>query len=276
MTYSSISIAPAGGSAVRATLRGLKAFFLFWWIVPRVQYDLLDVEYQLYTFEIFHRDYRTKLAHYVTIPAIAFFTMALLAQFAPPGAPLGANGALLYAGLVSALHLGWTIRRGLWQAGAFTAFVLLAMVVPATCFYEATRVTGAPWYAPTPTLANPLLWIYVFAFLETLSHALEPIPPHVSGQDRWQSHAEFWQRGGLFRIAAVAGVPTLHTVVSLVSNLHLVPTMVLRIMFSTGYLPGREDEIRAAVAREIATGNPEIDRFPRKYALQGARAGEAP
>jgi len=262
MTDSSFSMAREDGGVGGAVVRGLKAFWLFWWIVPRVQYDLLDLEYQLYTFEIFHRDYRTKLAHYVTIPAIAFFTMVLLAQLAPAGAPLGVNGALLYACVVSALHLGWSIRRRIWAAGASTAFVLLAMVVPATCFYEVMRVPGGPFYAPTVVAANPLLWIYVFAFLETLSHALEPVPPHVSGEDRWQTHAEFWHDGGLFRIAAVAGAPTLYTIVSIVSNLHLLPTMVLRIMLSTGYLPGLEAQIRAAAEREIATGHPRIDRFP--------------
>src|SRR5690606_31723455 len=58
-----------------------RRFVYWWWIVPRVQYDFEDLDYQLYTFEIFHQDWRAKLAHYVTIPAITFFSLAFLAQF---------------------------------------------------------------------------------------------------------------------------------------------------------------------------------------------------
>lgn len=259
---SSISLAPPESGITSRVARRLKAFIRFWWVIPRVQWDLVDVEYQLYTFELFHRDVKTKLAHYVTIPSVSFFSMVFWAQFAPKQAPFGVHGGLAFAVLLSALHLAWSIRRGIWVVGAATTFVLLAMVVPATCFYEVMRVPGGPWYAPTIAAANPIMWIYLWGFLETLSHGIEPIPPHIGGEPRWQSHEEFWSKGGLWRYAAIAGAPTLHTITSLASNLHLLPTMVMRIMFSAGWLPALDAKIRAAIDREVQTPNPEIDRYP--------------
>ena len=58
----------------------LRRILYWWWVVPRTQWDFDDLDYQLYTFEVFHTDWRSKLAHDVTIPAIAFFCMVFLAS----------------------------------------------------------------------------------------------------------------------------------------------------------------------------------------------------
>jgi len=243
----------------------LKRFLLYWWVVPRVQWDFLDLMYQLYTFEIFHRDWKTKLAHYLTIPAIANFTMVFLAQWQLEGyAPFVINGALIYALVMATIHLLWAIPRQVWHAGVVTAFFLLVLWLNATCFYEVVRVPSAPWYAPTVAAANPLVWIYVFGLLETLSHTFEEIPPYVNGKERWEPRYTFLRHGGWWRIAGFVSLPTLFTIVSIVSNLHLLPTMILKIMFSVGYKPGIFKRLQNTVDAEVATGNPVIHVFPQK------------
>lgn len=61
--------------------------------------------------------------------------------------------------------------------------------------------------------------------LETLSHTFEEIPPYVNGKDRWESRYTFLHHGGWWRIAGFVSFSTLFTIVSIVSNLHLLPTM---------------------------------------------------
>ncbi len=242
----------------------LKRFFLYWWVVPRVQWDFFDLMYQLYTFEIFHQDWRTKLAHYFTIPAIAHFTMVFFAQWQLDSHAPFINGALIYALVMAIIHLLWAIPRQVWHAGVVTAFFLLVLWLNATCFYEVVKVPNAPWYAPTVAVANPLLWIYVFGLLETLSHTFEDIPPYVNGKDRWESRDTFLRHGGWWRIAGFVSFPTLFTIVSIVSNLHLLPTMILKIMFSVGYRPAIFNRVQNTVDAEVATGNPVIHVFPQK------------
>jgi hypothetical protein len=234
----------------------LANFLLFWWVVPRVQYDLDDVDYQLYTFELFHRDWRTRAIHYVTIPGIAFFVMALLADVMV--GPI--SGAIAYAAILSAIHLRWCSRRGLFALGLVTAAVLALGCVAADAY--------AQWAASRPS-AHPLVWIYALSLAETLSHAWEPIPPPANPERRWLRLAEFVRRGGPSRWALLASVPTLHTIVSFVSNVHLVPTVVAQVMFAAGYRRDLVDRVRATLDAELAQGAPNIRIFPGR---NGARA----
>lgn len=240
-----------------------RRFVHWWWIVPRVQYDLADLDYQLYTFEIFHQDWRAKLAHYVTIPAIAFFSLAFLAQFHPTGAPL-LNAAMAYVALLGLIHLRWCWRTKQLRLWAVTMATFAAMAVLATSWFAARAIPDAPWYAPTRLAANPLLWIYVFGLIETLSHVFEPVPPYATGCDRFMEMREFWREGGAYRIAGVIALPTLYTVTSLVSNIHLMPTFVLRVLASAGLERAYVREIEELAAAQWSSRQPTIDRVPER------------
>lgn len=241
----------------------LRRFLYWWWIVPRVQYDFDDLDYQLYTFEVFHQDWRAKLAHYVTIPAIAFFSFAFLAQFHLAGAPLG-SAAMVYLGALALLHLRWCVRVKQLRLWAVTVATLAAMAVLATAWFQVRAIPGGPWYAPTRLAANPLLWIYVFALIETMSHMFEPVPPYATGSDRFMEMREFWRDGGRYRIAGVIALPTLYTVTSLVSNIHLMPTFVLRMLASAGLEREYVREIEELAARQWRSRQPRIDRCPER------------
>ncbi|HLT37743.1 MAG TPA: hypothetical protein VK034_15725 [Enhygromyxa sp.] len=251
-----------------------RRFVYWWWIVPRVQYDFEDLDYQLYTFEIFHQDWRAKLAHYVTIPAITFFSLAFLAQFHLVGAPL-ASAAAVYVALLGIVHLRWCRRTRQLRLWAVTMATLVALAVAATAWFQARAIPDAPWYAPTSLAANPLLWIYVFGLIETLSHMFEPVPPHATGCDRFMEMDEFWRDGGRWRIAGVLGLPTLYTLTSLVSNIHLLPTLVLHMLASAGLERAYVREIVELAEAQWISRQPIIDQVPDRRARTRERRGLA-
>lgn len=240
-----------------------RRFVYWWWIVPRVQYDFADLDYQLYTFEVFHQDWRAKLAHYVTIPAIAFFSLVFLAQFHLAGAPL-LSAALVYVALLGLIHFRWCWRTKQLRLWGVTMATFAVMAALATSWFQARAIADAPWYAPTHLAANPLLWIYVFGLIETLSHMFEPVPPYATGCDRFMDMREFWRDGGAYRIAGVIGLPTLYTLTSLVSNIHLMPTFVLRVLASAGLERAYVREIEELAAAQWSSRQPPIDRVPER------------
>lgn len=243
-------------------LSPVQRFLHWWWVVPRVQTDLADLDYQLYTFEVFHQDWRNKAIHYLTIPAIAFFCMVWASCWSLPGLPW-LNGGLLYVALVAAVHARWSWRPGLRTLWATTT-VSLALLWPVATVWAMVGAAEDPTLlAPTHLSMNPLLWIYAFAFLETLGHAFEPVPPHSSGSDRFVEMPDFWARGGLWRFLAIPAMPTFFTVTSLVSNLHLYPTFVMRLLASSDH-PYREqvEGVRHLAKEQWATGQPPIHQVP--------------
>lgn len=242
-----------------------RRFWLYMWVVPRAQWDLLDVEYQIYVFQLFHGDRRTKIVHYTTITLIAFFHMVFFAQWPLwAGAPPLANGALVYGLLVAALHARPYLTRGLAALWAATCGLLGVMGLGATAYYQWARAPGGSWYAPTSLATNPLLWIYVFSFVETLSHGLEPVPPYSHGKDRWLSPAEFRREGGVWLALNAVAMPTLFTFTSFFSNPRSLSTVVLRAMMTAGYRTDLRDSIDAIVAAEWSSGQPWMHSVPRK------------
>lgn len=240
-----------------------RRFIYWWWIVPRVQYDFEDLDYQLYTFEIFHQDWRAKLAHYVTIPAIAFFSLAFLSQFHVEGAPL-LSAAMVYVALLGLVHFRWCQRTKQLRLWAVTMAAFAIMAVLATSWFQARAIPDAPWYASTSLAANPLLWIYVFGLIETLSHMFEPVPPYATGCDRFMEMHEFWRVGGAYRIAGVIALPTLYTFTSLISNIHLMPTFVLHVLASAGLERAYVREIEELALAQWRSRQPVIDRVPER------------
>lgn len=241
-----------------------KRFWLYWWVVPRAQWDLLDVEYQIYVFQLFHGDRRTKIIHYTTITLIAFFHLVFFAQWPLwTGAPVFASWAVVYGVFVVALHARPYLTRGLSALWLGLCGLLVVMGLGATSYYQLTRVPGAAWYAPTSLAANPLLWIYVFSLIETISHSLEPVPPYSHNHDRWLSPAEFRKEGGVWLALGALAMPTLFTFTSFFSNPRSLSTVVLRVMMAAGYRRELRDSIDAAVAAEWRSGQPWMHSVPR-------------
>lgn len=241
-----------------------RRFWLYWWVVPRAQWDLLDVDYQLYVFQLFHVDRRTRITHYTTILLIAFFHLVFFAQWPLwAGAPPLASGALVYGLLLAALHALPCFARGLHVLWIAICGLLAVMGLGATSYYQWARVPGGPWYAPTSLAANPLVWIYVFSFLETLSHSLEPVPPYSHDKGRWLTPEEFRREGGGWLVLGAVAMPTLFTFTSFASNPRSLLAVVLRVMMAAGYRRDLRDSIDAAVAAEWRSGQPWMHSVPR-------------
>lgn len=48
------------------------------------------------------------------------------------------------------------------------------------------------WYNPGPSYANPLVWMFVVAFLQACTHYAEDLPPRVSGDIMWTDKRMFF------------------------------------------------------------------------------------
>jgi hypothetical protein len=245
----------------------LRRFVLYWWVVPRVQWALFDLDYQLYVFALFHGDRRTRTIHYTTIFGISFFILAFLARWPLyAGAPAGVSVALAYAAAVALVHLPWCLACGVLPVWIGTAALLAGQWLGATAYDRWTRLPGAPWYAPTASIAtNPLVWIYVLSLVETASHGLEPVPPYNSGKARWVSSEEFKREGGAWVVVAGLCTPTLFTLTSLLSNPRSLPTaLVWRILALFGYRGAQRRAIAEMVAAEWRAGQPRLHSAPQR------------
>jgi hypothetical protein len=232
------------------TMSGIRRFWLYWWVIPRVQWDLLDLDYQLYTFALFHRDRRTKLIHSFTIPAIMFCSLLLLERWAlPAGGPAWLNAALVYAAVVALVHLPWCLLHRLAGLWLFTAATL-------SLLYWAVH------WLPEPSVAAALIAIYVLGLVETSSHGFEPVPPYNNGEGRWMSPQEFRRKGGVWAVIATVSTPTIFTFASLFSNPRTFPMVLLGIMNRFGYRRDLRTKADRWVDAEWSTGRPRMHEVP--------------
>jgi hypothetical protein len=231
-------------------MSALRRFWYYWWVVPRAQWDVFDLDYQLYTFALFHRDLRTKLIHATTIPTIMLLSLLLLARWPLyPGAPVWLNAALVYAAVVAIAHLPWCLMHrllGLWLLTAATLGLL--------CWAGGLlRETSA---------AFALIAIYVVGLMETGSHGLEPVPPYNNGQDRWMSPREFRAKGGVWVLLAALATPTIFTLASLLSNPRTFPMVLLQLMNLLDYRRDLKTRTDRWVEAEWRTGRPRMHEVP--------------
>ena len=138
---------------------------------------------------------------------------------------------------------------------------LAGMWLMTTAWYDWVAVPG-PWYRCAELHANPLVWIYVFSLIETLSHIFEPVPPCASGGDRFVDTREFMRRGGRYPVVGVLALPTAYTFTSLTSNLHLFPTFILRLLASAGHEREYVRGIERLAESQWASGQPMIHQVP--------------
>jgi hypothetical protein len=164
--------------------------FLHWWlIVPRAQWDLFDLLYQMYTFDMTHQGFLIKFVHFFTIPFNIVLTMCFLAQFSFPGlvdnvgyGALQVNSSIILLILVSSLYIFTGIIRKCWLWGVGTAFVLSISWISGNLLYEVYKVPGNPWYNPTTLPTNPIIWTYVMSLIQATSHIGAPqLPPYITG-----------------------------------------------------------------------------------------------
>src|SRR5207249_2179635 len=120
-----------------------------------------------------------------------------------------------------------------------------AILVP----LAAALCAGALAFARLPhSLALSLAAALAFAALQTWSHALEPVPPPLSGADGFLPVGEWWLRAGLRRKLATALLSaTSFVLLELIASPKILPCQVRSHLFALGFLPGE----RAAIERGV-------------------------
>ena len=167
--------------------------FLNWWlIVPRTQWAFHDLVYQMYTFDITHQGFVTKLIHFFTIPMNTMLTMMFLAQFNVPflgechyGNAFAVNAALLFFTFIGLIYIIVGFLRRCWLWGLSMFLILGVLTISGNMWYYSFRHDDQPWYNPTSYDTNPIIWSYIVSLIQATSHVILPqIPPNITGKYR--------------------------------------------------------------------------------------------
>lgn len=206
-------------------------------VVPDAQVRWLDADYQLYTYELFHKHPANRWVHALGIPLGAAATAAWL---------VGTPAALPVGLALGALHLFLALR--------LRTPSLLAALAPlhAGIWLFGEHVIG-------PALAvvglHPLFVVLGAAFAQYVAHLFEVmVPPPVAGSAHWQERGRFFAGLTVPHAIRLVLLAPFHILVELVSsprNLFLLVLGGARGMglLSTG-VDGSFDRVRRAIAKD--------------------------
>lgn len=267
-------LAPAGGRG------GALSRAVTWvTVVPLTNFTPFSLTYQAYLNLIFHRSAVARIGHSIFIPLTVFWLMVSACPIvgeAPSTHTIGAstllawNGAAVVAIVLAIWYAAWAAleRSLLWGITSVTATAV--MWIGANAYWTALHLGGgAPWYAPTPAPATPLLWMAVSAMLLALSHVGEPaFPPRMNGTTHWipmrrymggEPELPFAHMSRVERLGRVAGHLICGPIDEWMAAPRLFPVYLLELLFVFGYQPARRAELRALVARCVAGDDPALD-----------------
>lgn len=164
--------------------------FLNWWLIfPKTQWAFFDLIYQMYTFDVSHQGFLTKLIHFFTIPLNGMLTMMFLAQFNVPllgefhyGSAFAVNSALIFFAFLAIIYIIAGFLRKCWLWGFSMVVVLGFLTISGNMWYYDFRIGDQTWYNPTTYGTNPLIWSYIVSLIQATSHVILPqIPPNITG-----------------------------------------------------------------------------------------------
>lgn len=241
--------APALFAPARGTGRGLARWWAIATVAPGTNVTGLNLAYQSYLNQVFHRTRLARAGHAVCMPVIV---TALLALLYPVHALL--PGVLALA----AWWAYWAVkeRDPVWGG---CAVGLAAALYPLA---EALGRLGAAGQSP------PWAWLLFGGALQAGSHILEPLPPRVTRSVHWIPPAEYLLgRAGhrnppgvvLRRLGQLSAQAVFGTVDEIVASPRLLPVLLLELLWLSGHDPARRAAWRAVAARAIASGNPALD-----------------
>jgi hypothetical protein len=237
-----------------------------WWaiatVAPSTNVTVLNLRYQSYLNNVFHRTKLARVGHAVCMPVIVAAMLAALCSVrlgsAPafPGLHLAVNASLPAAAALAVWWVAWAVkeRDPLW--GASCVVLAFALYVVANTAYD-LRIASAP-----------LAWVVLGSLLQAGSHVLEPLPPRVTRSPHWIPVVEYLlgppscrhsagrtiRRAGQFAAQTAFG-----TLDELVASPRLLPVLLMEVLWLAGHDPDRRTAWKALVARAIASGNPALD-----------------
>lgn len=267
-------LAPSNGSpGLAARALGLLV------VAPFTQLTFLCFDLQVFLLHVFHTRRLARWCHVVFMPTVNFFVMVALAQLRLGAHPVehgfhgpSLTGATAYAALLCIWYLAAARAHRLYLWWACSAALTLGLSVAADAYYCATFTldpVARGFFAPTPLVWNPFVWMWVAAFCIALSHIAEPqLPPRVGDPWRWTPPARYFfgnrdAPNGPLTVCARAALLSVQFLTGTINEWwaspRLAPYNLLLLMFRAGYRPDVGQTARGYAERALADGNPAID-----------------
>ena len=197
-------------------------------IVPGAHTRVFDSGFQLELYEVFHTTTITRVGH-LLCTLIANISLLALATAVP---------------FIPSIQLGWLTLDGAVLAAAITLAAYLAVhgkwtLVLAPVLAVSVALAHMLGAALGPRLVPGAFAIaYAAAFVQTLSHAFEPVPPPWSGSYRWITLKEFLARTPRFKVVALSAVSILvFPVLELWASPRIWPVQVAQLGMKAGLQP---------------------------------------
>lgn len=179
-------------------------------IEPGVYVRVFDLDYQAEQFEVFHARWTTRWVHYLGTQFIVAAFLLLAAQ-ASPAAALALGAALI------AWYLA--MHRVVGLAAALDIVMLTAIAL--------SLRESVGWQPVVMVLA-------VAALAQNLSHAVEPVPPTLTGRG-FESFPVYWRQASGWHRVRLLLLNLLYAPMELVSAPRLLAVHVLRALQRLGW-----------------------------------------
>jgi hypothetical protein len=220
--------------------RGARTALVVRWltIVPAAHYRAWDLPYQRRLYALFHTTNVCRIVHSICTPVIVFFLLAALGQvrlpvpYLPDGIP-GPSLSLPLAASFATYAFAHDVR-----VGALLLPVHAGLWISASVFAARTGADVA--------LAGLLL----ASAVQTASHFWEPVPPPVSGCERFVPFATFWRTASPGRkVITLLLASTSYVLLELIAAPRVFPCQMLRMLQSLGYAAGQRERTERAARR---------------------------
>lgn len=217
--------------------------------IPEAQLRIFDLKWQSTFYTVFHQTKTSKLLHTVCMAPIVFSLFALASYINISGGSLigslpsitAVNGALIVL-IVSAI---WYLIMDL-TVGMVTLPIILSFWILANLFNASLGTTG---------IYVALVMLFLFSFIQTVSHQPEPVPPPHSGGQKFVAYKKWMKIASLGQKIKVIVLFPVFTCVELISSPRLLPVQVLRLMHRFGFRKELEEETTALAKRVLKSGD---------------------
>lgn len=217
--------------------------------IPEAQVRIFDLKWQSTFYTVFHQTKTSKLLHTLCMAPIVFSLFALASYINFSDVSLinslpsvtAINGALVVL-IVSAI---WYLVMDL-TIGLITIPIIIAFWILANTFNTFLGANG---------IYIALGMLFLFSFIQTVSHQPEPVPPPHSGSKKFVADKKWMKISSIGQKVKVFVLFPVFTCVELISSPRLLPVQVLRLMHRFGFRKEFEKETTALAKRVLKSGD---------------------
>ena len=218
-------------------------------IIPNAQSRILDLEYQATLFTVFHQTPLSRILHTLCMGPIVF-TMLILASYIPIGEGCLITGwetSTMYNGSIflMAFLLAWYFILDL-GVGIAVAPVVIGIWMLGNVYNAHFGMQGVIY---------AIIALFVLSAIQTISHAMEPIPPPHSGTKGFVDIKDWQKTASLGMKVLIGSLFPVFTMVELISSPRLMPIIGLRTLHILGYKPEIQKRCNERAQKILATGD---------------------